>query len=268
MLNVARMLVGLFGVLTVMAILPASRVDAQCASGSKTSEETPGVQERKMVVSPDQVVMLNEVAGVLLFENDGLRVLIEPPPASQRMEAYREVDLREGDIIVMMNGKRFKSAGEANNFLKQLAVGDQIKLAVRRGEATHMVSFPKADPDELEGGQMMIKTASCGEGETMEVVGDLSLVLIGKDNQVRVEEILPGMPAPIPGMSLDKGDVISICNGTKVTSPAQFAELIAGLSVGDQINLTITRSDETVEMAFAKPEATEGARVIKKHGNQ
>lgn len=221
-----------------------------------------------MLLSPDQVVMLNEIGGILVFENDSLKVLIEPIPASQRPAAYREVDLRQGDVVMMINGKRFKSAEEANAILNSVVVGEEIKLAVRRDEAIRMVSFPKADPDKMEGAQVMIRTASCEPGETMEVIGDLSLMLIGKDNQVRVDEILPGMSDQIPGMSLQKGDVITICNGTNVTSPAQFAEMIAGLSVGDQINLTVTRGDETTEMAFAKPEATEGAGVIKRRVNQ
>lgn len=264
MINVARMFAGLAGVLAVMAILPFSRAAAQCASGSKAAQETSAVHERKMVLSPDQVVMLNEVGGVLIFENDGLKVLIEPPPASQRMEVYRDVDLREGDIIVMMNGKRFKSAGEANELLNQLAVGDPIKLAVKRGEATHMVSFPKADPNDLKGSQMIIKSAPCGDGQSMEVVSDLALLVVGKDNQVSVDDILPGAPDASTGMTLQKGDIITTCNGAGVTSPAQLAELVANLNVGDQITLTVTRGEETSEVSFAKPEAPEDTRVIRK----
>ncbi|UCE24466.1 MAG: PDZ domain-containing protein [Candidatus Zixiibacteriota bacterium] len=268
MRSLTKKLTGWAGGLLGIAVISASPLYAQCAAGSQAAEGASGTQKHRMVLSPDQVVMLNELGGVLVFENDSLKVLIEPTSASQRMAAYRDVDLRQGDVVVMINGKRFKSAEEANGILNSLAIGEEIKLAVRRDGSIRMVSFPKADPDKLEGPQLMVKTASCGPGETMEVVGDLSLMLIGKENQVRVDEILPGGTSTIPGMTLQKGDIITVCNGTSVTSPAQFAELIAGLSVGDQINLTVTRGDETVEMAFAKPEATEGARVIKRRVNQ
>ena len=132
----------------------------------------------------------------------------------------------------------------------------------------HMVSFPKADPDKLEGREMMVRKASCGPGETMEVIDDLGLILIGKDGKVRVDDFLPGMPSSIEGMTLQKNDIITACNGTDITTATRFSELYTALGVGDKVNVNVIRGEQTIGMSFAKPEASENTMMIKRTVNK
>jgi S1-C subfamily serine protease len=62
---------------------------------------------------------------------------------------------------------------------------------------------------------------------------------------VLVTQVLPGSPADEAG--LESGDLITAINGDAVTA-ADITDAISSLNVGDPVDLSVTRNDETVDL--------------------
>ena len=75
-------------------------------------------------------------------------------PAQRRGKAYRDVDLKTEDRILMANGKRIKTVADFKELYESLPVGEELKMGLRRGEEMRMASFQKSQgPLSLRSGE-------------------------------------------------------------------------------------------------------------------
>lgn len=121
-------------------------------------------QKTILTFQAGEVFMLPELGAVIVADTTGLRVEFALP-AAQRAKAYRQVDFETGDFILMVNGKRTKTVEQLEKIYGALAVGDEVKLGLRRGKEMRISSFKKAAKDDQPGHQMMIQTI---EGDAAE----------------------------------------------------------------------------------------------------
>ena len=96
------------------------------------------------------------------------------PPAENRRDPYKGVDLQTGDLILMANGKRVKTIKELTDAYASTSVGAEFKLGIQRGKEMMLVAFPKADPKDLPQRSMRIMTTG---GEGTEVLPAVGVVL-------------------------------------------------------------------------------------------
>ncbi len=89
-----------------------------------------------------------EVGGLILSHGHDLRVERVQPPEN-RIAAYKGVDLREGDLLLLFNGERVKTILALNKAYETLPVGSTLKLGIQRDNQLFNVSFVKADPKDL-----------------------------------------------------------------------------------------------------------------------
>src|SRR3990172_8710896 len=65
------------------------------------------------------------------------------------------------------------------------------------------------------------------------------------DEGAQVMRVLPDSPAATAG--LKRGDIITAVNGKSISAET-LAEAVSALSVGDDITLTVTRNNESLEL--------------------
>jgi S1-C subfamily serine protease len=212
-------------------------------------------QPRTLKLSGDQdVFMLDELGAVIADAENGPRILMVLPK-EQRTEAYRDVDLREGDTILMVNGKKITGARQLKELYEGLDIGDDLKLGIRRGKELLIESLAKADPDDLPAQMMIIKGGEGSDGVAT-VMAAVGLILKAVDGKVVIDEVLPGMNDKFTGGMPQKGDVIVKLQETSITQPGQISEIYAKLKTNDQVRLTLDRQGTEVSIGFAKQECT------------
>ncbi len=104
---------------------------------------------------------------LVIAEEDGKVVVTLGPPDGTLTGEYKDIDIRKGDEIKMLNGKRVRTTAAIREVYEKLEIGDEIKLGVKRGDEMFMVAFPKADPEKMKG-RMMIRTDVVEDGEETE----------------------------------------------------------------------------------------------------
>ena len=180
-------------------------------------------------------------------------------PAQVRPDANLEIDIEQGDQILMMNGERVESIGGLREMYEALEDGDEIKLALKRGDRRFLVGFAKAPADGS--GVVVRRRQAAGGGTAVRVMssgGDVALlhearaVLGEQEGEVRVAGLM-GESAELGG-----GDVIVAVNGTEVSSLAEYRETYEALEVGSALSLTVRRGEQTLEVELTKAETPAG----------
>ncbi|MEE8583231.1 MAG: hypothetical protein V3T83_00070 [Acidobacteriota bacterium] len=64
-------------------------------------------------------------------------------------EEYSDLDLKEGDVIVIADGQPLTSIDDFKKIYEEAEVGAEISLGVRRENEVMVLSFPKPDPSSL-----------------------------------------------------------------------------------------------------------------------
>ncbi len=236
----------------------------------------PAFAQQMKLLQAGEIFELPEIGGIVEQEKDQVKIS-GVLSKDRRAQAYREVDLQEGDLVLFFNGKRIKSIKDLEQSYSSLAIGDTIQIGVQRKEDRLIASLTKADPKSLpvpERRRVMVgpdgrmTTEHVSGGETQRVVKTfdpnasgitpvmaLGVVVGNVDRQVRVLDRLPA-PAPGPeGLKLEEGDVLQTLNRQKIANVQQFNEVFEKIAVGAKVELQYLRKEKTMTASFQKPEA-------------
>jgi len=221
--------------------------------------------------------------GAVLMEQNGTISVIMLSPAQERPEEFREVDLQENDIIVMCNGKRIKTLAALREILETTAVGDAIKLAVKRGSDRLIVSFPNPDPEkyadtrqmvmmtttvDADGGSRIATSDGQGataitleQGQDMAVVLEAGLILADSDSGLFVMQILPGASTSTGDPEIETGFLVTAINNVPISDVAGFHETYDAITTGQKFALAFDHGDETTTGMWIKRDAPVGRAV-------
>lgn len=230
-----------------------------------------------MAAGPGSVFNLPELGAVIIGAEKEIKVEAVLP-AEHRPKAYQDIDLQNGDLIVMMNAKRVKSAKEIEEIYNGLKVGEKVKLGIKRKEERFIASFAKADPKDLPQRMMMVMDTDNAGGQAgptrrlvmggREFSGDvaplpgLGIIAGSKDGgEVRVLDLMPNASQTLGSADIKKDDVILTLNGEKIKSAVQLGELYEKIAVGAKLELHYRRGDKNMTASLTKPEAPAGAMI-------
>ncbi|KAA3614082.1 MAG: PDZ domain-containing protein [Calditrichaeota bacterium] len=151
-----------------------------------------------MIKATGDVFNLPELSAVIVEQDK--KIVVIATMAHMRPADYKDIDLENNDQIFMANGKKIKSVKQLKNMYNELAVGDKLKMAVKRGDENQLVSFAKADPEDLPKMKIQTKTLTPEEAAEMEKNGGGMKIMrktVGPDGKVKTE---------INGKEVDKKD--------------------------------------------------------------
>lgn len=194
-------------------------------------------------------LLLRELGAVTVADGDAV-VVEKLLPAEIRPEAYRKVDVREGDVVMMINGERIHSLDTLRAAYDALAVGAKIKLGMGRGDGRFLVKLAKAEPEAAGGGpgvHMVRMTVSGDEGGgDVELLPELHALLGDRDGLRVVAKVMES--------DLHEDDAIVAIDGKKVDSLADFRAVYGALATGAEYRLSVHRGDADVEVESVKQE--------------
>ena len=142
--------------------------------------------------------------------------------------------LRQGDVVVAMNGRSIRGAGDLRNRLGLTPVGEQVELRVQRGGATRLLRTQIAPPQEMAG----------GHGQAVPQLQGMAVVEIERGSPLFqrlqggglvVSAVEPGSRAFQAGFR--PGDIIYAVNRRRVQSVAEFQAALKGAERGYAVSL-------------------------------
>ncbi|PWB74222.1 hypothetical protein C3F09_04220 [candidate division GN15 bacterium] len=194
-------------------------------------------------------------------------------PADRLPKEYQAVDIRKGDIILMVDGKRMFTPEQLEKHYDSVAVGQEMKLGLKRGNDMLIASFKKADPSTLPQMKRIVMTAD-GQGDegkpggkALSIDGDavpileLGVIFAAKDGAITVADVLP-----VPGVSNlksepHKGDRLISLQGASFTTAASLIKAWDNITVGDTVRIILSRGGKETLSVFAKPKAVGEVRL-------
>lgn len=147
-----------------------------------------------------------------------------------------EAGLKDGDLLVELDGKAVRSQAQMKHVLGNKYAGDTIKVTVERsGErlTRDLVLTDRLVPYELPFlGLLPVRAGS----------GAKDLVGLG------VRYVYPESPASRAG--IERGDQITALGGVAITQADAMADQVSRLRPGDKLAVTIKRGEETRELSI------------------
>ncbi|MEM8933606.1 MAG: PDZ domain-containing protein, partial [Acidobacteriota bacterium] len=199
-------------------------------------------------IMADAGLVIRELGAICEMTDIGLSVQMAMP-AESRPEAYRALDLREGDVIMAWNGQRLREIDTARMLYEEAAPGSTVALGVDREGQKRILRFAKADPADLPE-RMVFQGASGSRGmvmRTVDVGGELVMVsglgMLAEDHDdvVRVAVVLPTADT-----ALHEQDLVVEIGGTAIESAEQLAEMVDAVEIGDTMAVVLHRDGESV----------------------
>jgi len=123
-----------------------------------------GGPDGKVRVIKGEIFDIPELGALIIKGDDGLKVE-HVMPAEARPKAYADVDIKSGDLVLLVNGKRVKTIKDVEKQYGAVAVGEEIKLGLQRGEETLISRFAKADPKDLPQRKIIMRKSDGGKGD-------------------------------------------------------------------------------------------------------
>lgn len=215
-----------------------------------------------------QPFTLGEVGAVIVDNGKELKVL-HAMPVEMRPKAYKDIDIKDGDIVLMCNGKRLKTLKELEEAYNATAVAADFKLGVKRGEERMIVAFAKADPKDLPKMQMNMSTTEGampgggnvrrmvfgGGGQDIAPLMGLGIIVGKKDD---VFKIVGVMQNAAKGGDFKVDDIVESLNGEKIKSTQQLSALYEKLAVGAKLEIKYQRDGKSMQASLTKPAAPQG----------
>lgn len=209
-------------------------------------------QVKRIITTDGNMFELPEV-GAMLIEDGGKLKVDMIMPSSNRPKQYKDVDIKTGDFVLMMNGKKMENTDKAKELYEKLKPGDEVKLGIKRGEEMFISGFKKADPKDLPKVQrMIIKNDIVADG-TVVLPDDGLLIGIQKGNAVITKKL------PRGDNNIKEGDQITEINGKAVNEGKDFTSYFKSLKPGDKLEL---RFKSGLSLKTKKPE-NKGNVIIK-----
>src|ERR1035437_733581 len=106
-------------------------------------------QEKKdLFKSTDETFHLHEVGAYIIKDKGNFKIQFLAPEQF-RIPAYKNVDLKKDDIILVINGRSVKQAGDLREAYDKLNPGKDINLQIKRAGKMMNITLKKANPKDL-----------------------------------------------------------------------------------------------------------------------
>lgn len=236
---------------------------------------------RTLTVGEGGVFMIPELGAVVTKENKALTVIDVLPP-DMRAEDYKRIDIKNGDQLLMLNGKKIPAVEDIETQYLDIAEGEEVKFGIRRDKQMMMISYKRGGKD-VGGNMQVMKFETDGKGsgtftqtgdnmninltgdvEHMHPALELGLVFGEDDNGVSILQVLPNNGNIFPAKSVQEKDMVLTLNGKSVKTLDDFRAIYKETAQGEPLEFTIQRGGDERAIAIVKPAS--GQMQMIKHG--
>lgn len=208
-------------------------------------------ERRTMNFDASTSLMLSEFQAMLVEEDGKIKVQVQMGTSDGS-----EDKLEQGDLIIMMNGKRATNIATLRELYEAAPIDEEIKIGVRRGEEQFILRELKCNVPE--GGQRMVMQMDFGDDESGErptIIPELGFMLSNANDKVTIQRLLdPLLPTEFKKLEL-VGFTITSINGKEPSNAEEAKEWIDKLDVGNEIVFIFSSPDDEISVTIKKPKA-------------
>ena len=232
--------------------------------GAANSQE---MKQQVMTFDANELFLIPGI-GAGIVPEDGNLVVKFIPPADSRGQKFKDVDLREGDQIVMIEGSKVTTIDELRAKFEEAEIDSEIRLGIRRGKDLMICPLVRVEEEAEGGGQVMMVTrtmdgadageegnwlsSEAGGPEDVLALADAGLILISRDEGLIVMGQIPGDHKTLEGESPEDGDRILEVAGQTVETADEFTEIYEATGEGEKIALTYLHGSDTLKCSFVR----------------
>jgi S1-C subfamily serine protease len=238
-------------------------------------------QERKvMSFNAEDAYIIQGLGAVIVPEEGKLKVTFVPP-SEVRPKELREVDIKDGDFILMLNGRRIKTVADIREQYDSIAVGELIEFGIQRDKDMLITSYDKPDESSQQSGKMMMVTKTIGDdsGEEGDIQGeggtviktirtggpedntfplmDAGLILSQEDNGLKIMATIDNVGAELTGTEPMEGDLIIAVQDQQVNNLKEFRKIFDAVEIGAKVTIGFQRGSEKHLVTFTKTDIAE-----------
>ena len=194
-------------------------------------------------------LMLSEFQAMLVEEDGKIKVRMRMGSSDEPGDK-----LEQGDLIIMMNGKRTKSITELRELYESISKDEEVKIGVQRGEQRFILSKIKGDAPQ-GGNRMVMRMETDGDGKAPTVIPELGFLLSDNEKTVTIQRVMNMMlPQELKYLDVDlTGFTIVSINGSKPEDAEHAKKMIDELSVGDEISFLFSNESDEISFTIKKP---------------
>ncbi len=211
---------------------------------------------------PGEMMMINEFGGMIMLKDSAVTVEMIMP-SDNRPDAYKDLDILQGDIIIMVNGSKIKSVEALQEAYDKTSAGDMVKLAISRDGKMMMRKFIKADPESMPKPVVMTMTGIGGDDGNNLALAGVGVMLKAEDGRLSVESLINNIMPKFDGATPRPGDVILKIQGDDYASPQAFTDAYDKIATGETVTLVIERDGKELTTSFVRPKPME-TKVMKR----
>jgi len=204
-----------------------------------------GTAQQMMRFDARNALVISEVGAVITFEGAKLSVRFVPP-ADRRPAGMDKVDIAQGDVVGMINGKRVSAIADLREAYEKTPVGGEVKIGLRRDDRPHIITFTKKDPKDQPQGMRIVRGDDHNENEDM--LPALGIAIRGENDRVSITETFANVT-----VNLKKGDVIVSLNGKAVKVVRDFSSEFDATEIGADLKIELLRAGEKVSVTTPRP---------------
>jgi len=208
-------------------------------------------ERRTMSFDAATSLMLQEFQAMLVEEDGEIKVRVRLGNSSEPGDK-----LEQGDLIIMMNGKRTKTITELRELYESVPKDEEVKIGVRRGNDRFILRKTKGDiPKPGEGGNRMVMSMEMSGDGPSTVIPELGLILSDNNEKVIIQRVMePLLPEEFKELDL-AGFSISSINDQKPEDAEDAKMMIDVIETGADITFTFSKSDDEIKITIKKPKA-------------
>ena len=155
--------------------------------------------------------------------------------------------LKSGDIILEFNGQSIAHSGELPYIVGQMKADEKVDAKVYRDGKEQTISVTlEARPNDPK----VVAQSQQDQNRLGMIVGEVPADMAKKfeiDNGVVIEQVLGGTAAR---NGLQQGDVITMLNGKRITSVAEFAKIAKDIPSGRSVPMRVIRQGYPMFIPF------------------
>lgn len=191
--------------------------------------------------------------GALVVKGDSGNPKVEnvmPPEA--RPKAYTDVDVKSGDEILVLNGKRVKTVKEIEQLYNSIPTGEEVKLGIQRGEEMMISRFAKADPKDLPQRRIVMNTN--GQDGDIRPLPSLGIVLGKGKEGVIIKEIADNPAKAFTDAAIKPGDRLVSINGKAISNLDDFSKEFLAVPPGTKMTWIVAHGGKDLTLSLVRPE--------------
>jgi PDZ domain-containing secreted protein len=191
-------------------------------------------EKHEFKLNNDDTFKIPEVGAYIIRDKNNFKVQFVAPE-SVRLPAYKNVDLRKDDIIMVMNGKAVKNLIDLKETYEKLKPGHEFKLEVKRGAKMILVIIKKADPKDLPQKKMIKMDDKRMENKVL--LAGYGILIAKINEKPMIEKLFHEDNELVTKAGLKGGDLLTHINGQAIKTFDQFKIAYETITPGQEVRI-------------------------------